>query len=78
MNQTWKWTAVAALAGAAIYLGTLVVHAQQAGKSDDTTAQKLEEITKKLDDMSKKLDDVTQRLDAVQKDIQFIKARGKG
>ncbi len=76
-HTTWKWTIVAALAGVAVYLGTLIATAQQPNKPD-VAGQKLDQMIEKIDTISKKLDDLSAKLDGVQKDVQFIKARGKG
>ncbi len=76
-HTTWKWAAVAALASVAVYLGTLIATAQQ-DKKPDPTSQKMDQAIERIDVLSKKLDDLSAKLDAIQKDVSFIKARGKG
>ncbi len=72
-----KWTVVAVLSSAALYLGSLAVTAQQPAKPDPT-AQKVDQVLEKLDALSKKVDGLAEKLDTVQQDVAFIKARGKG
>ena len=76
-QKSLKWTAIALLAAVAVYLGALVGTAQPEIKPDPT-AEKLDQVAQKLDALSQKFDEMSHKLEAIQKDIQFIKARGKG
>lgn len=76
-QTTLKWTAIAVLAAVAVYLGALVGAAQPEIKPNPT-AEKLDQVVQKLDALTKKLDEISDKLDSIQKDVYFIKARGKG
>lgn len=76
-QTTMKWAAMAVLASAAVYLGTLVSTAQQDAKPDPNT-EKLDKALKQLEAVSTKLDEMSKKIDAIQEEVHFIKVRGKG
>ena len=76
-QTTLKWTAVAVLASAAVYLGTLIATAQQEVKPDPNS-EKLDKVMQKLDAINTRLDDLSKKLDSISEEVHFIKARGKG
>jgi hypothetical protein len=75
-QSTVRWTFLALLASAGLYLGTRAGIAQQQVPPETTTAQKLDLVLQKLDDVSKKLDAVSARLKTVGDDVRFVKERG--
>jgi len=76
-QTTLKWTAVAVLASAAVYLGTLISTAEQEIKPDPNT-EKLDKVLLKLDAINSRLDDMSKKLDTIQEEVHFVKVRGKG
>ena len=76
-QTTMKWAAMAVLASAAVYLGTLVSTAQQETKPDPT-AEKVDKAMKQLDAITSKLDELSKKIDTIQEEVHFIKVRGKG
>lgn len=72
-----KWSIVAVLASFCIYGGTVITSAQNPPGKEDDPAAKIELVLKKLDELSKKSDDMAAKIDRIQKDVEFIKARGR-